>query len=1096
MKLRNKILGGLILSGAFLAGCTEDRVQKEVLKDQVYNKAIINGNDQELAAKSLNKSQVEYLYAPSAVTAGRQSNFARAYWLGEERIVTMEFDEFSMNIYSLDKETKFANNPSNKRLMMKIPVEHVDYRCADDAYGQCVGEEVKNDRITWDKKKYFKPDFERATITDPTFLPSGGLFEDCYSVKESKVVKASIDPDSMNFRIERAYQNNLYFYCIRGLQELEDLNWTDTTQYSFVRLDKVVSPDYQKAVYNSTWINTFGFFERNDYKLDVDGNMIQDGETKYISRWNPNRETITYHLSPEFNKPENAIIKAATYESFKRINDSLARANVKFRLVLAEPDENVDPADLRTTMIVLAEDPFEASVIGYGPSLTNPRTGEIISARTVMYNGSIKKFVRYTYDEILMQIAEEKSAKAAPAPATTVPATNATAPVAPATTMVGDEEVVVDFSPTRLADLQLPMPSNMQEMVNISNNLVDRSPELTETDMKKGAEIYANRDQIAWLAKEGFYPAELVSFGDVNQEVIQQLISAIGNLKPWETLTEIQKQSVIDTLVPYIWVPTLIHEVGHNLGLRHNFSGSEDTENYYTNDELKSLGVPVSTKNVPYSSIMDYPKSEINALRTFGKYDVAALNFGYNLKVQDANGEWVDIDPSANKAVTTKEYGYCSDEGIALNPNCNPFDEGKGYTEIVKSMIDSYQDRFFRGNFRRGRANFSTMDDDMYYSGVNRTFNKMRLIMELYQDLVQGWGVTEEMINDPSSPSYEALAWIRDLSGAVDVAGDFMMSVVNEPGMLCAISGPGLTGVQRVPIEALGKVYFNDCFGAQLNPQFKIEGQAGKFLNSYRVTTNPNRYLDQIDVRGTWLDKAAAMRNLFRRRMGNSANDKFNGNFMDHPKVAPKLTQFLKDVLNDNYVVQDLPFKDQAGNVVLTGPVGLTRSSDSYDIRAPEIPIVNWVLNTKYDKLNLAAILTQIVINGIYQGEYSPNNEALKRSLNVEIAGSPTAVGCNAATCAVRIGGGVYYADAENDIAFGLLQKINNSRLYETVTAQQLQDVYVLMVTSKPAPTDPKLLAIYNAGRPALEAYLRSARTPSTFFEGIVRSLASQNTFN
>src|SRR5690606_12907185 len=43
---------------------------------------------------------------------------------------------------------------------------------------------------------------------------------------------------------------------------------------------------------------------------------------------------------------------------------------------------------------------LEFRVIGYGPSVANPTTGEILSGRTVMYLGTIKTLIRRSYEEI------------------------------------------------------------------------------------------------------------------------------------------------------------------------------------------------------------------------------------------------------------------------------------------------------------------------------------------------------------------------------------------------------------------------------------------------------------------------------------------------------------------------------------------------------------------------------------------------------------------------------------------------------------------------------------------------------------------------
>ncbi len=51
---------------------------------------------------------------------------------------------------------------------------------------------------------------------------------------------------------------------------------------------------------------------------------------------------------------------------------------------------------------------------------------------------------------------------------------------------------------------------------------------------------------------------------------------------------------------------TLVHEIGHNLGLRHNFKGSNDSNNYLSPAQAEALGI----NGIPaYSSTMDYAPS-------------------------------------------------------------------------------------------------------------------------------------------------------------------------------------------------------------------------------------------------------------------------------------------------------------------------------------------------------------------------------------------------------------------------------------------------------------------------------------------------------
>ena len=84
----------------------------------------------------------------------------------------------------------------------------------------------------------------------------------------------------------------------------------------------------------------------------------------------------------------------------------------------------------------------------------------------------------------------------------------------------------------------------------------------------------------------------------------------------------------------------LVHEVGHNFGLRHNFKGSIDRD-----------GHPA---DAPSSTVMDY----IIGMGKPGLYDVDAIRYGYG-----AGAERTD-------------YLYCTDEDVYADPGCAQWDFG------------------------------------------------------------------------------------------------------------------------------------------------------------------------------------------------------------------------------------------------------------------------------------------------------------------------------------------------------------------------------------------------------------------------------------
>jgi hypothetical protein len=109
---------------------------------------------------------------------------------------------------------------------------------------------------------------------------------------------------------------------------------------------------------------------------------------------------------------------------------------------------------------------------------------------------------------------------------------------------------------------------------------------------------------------------------------------------------------------------TLLHEVGHNLGLRHNFKGS--------------LAAPLT------NSIMDYTVTDTDTRNPgVGAYDIQAIKYLYGL--------------SEDKPTLP----FCTDENTVTDPTCNRFDTGAdpfkdffapAYDQVVSDYVTGAND--------------------------------------------------------------------------------------------------------------------------------------------------------------------------------------------------------------------------------------------------------------------------------------------------------------------------------------------------------------------------------------------------------------------
>jgi len=130
---------------------------------------------------------------------------------------------------------------------------------------------------------------------------------------------------------------------------------------------------------------------------------------------------------------------------------------------------------------------------------------------------------------------------------------------------------------------------------------------------------------------------------------------------------------------------TTMHEVGHTLGLRHNFRASR----WRPNAELDN---PVLTRKSGNSaSVMDYAPINLNLpgqpagapfQTTLGPYDLWAIEYGYKPLEGDAKSQQEALRAIAQRSAepawqTALDYGTDEDNALGLDPQSLVFDLGR-----------------------------------------------------------------------------------------------------------------------------------------------------------------------------------------------------------------------------------------------------------------------------------------------------------------------------------------------------------------------------------------------------------------------------------
>jgi len=750
---------------------------------------------QEQIVKSSLDTESLWLYMPSTGATPRYAATQRGFFQGTPKLVKLRFDktngivaeEVDRDTIEADKDSRYAA-VINQAPVLKIPGTFQQYRCAEDNYDECTNKEELNEDadLNWEETTHFTPDYAGVESLAVDTVDAWWTADNVKETAEPRVISSTYDAKSgvLNVEVERTFTASPDdIYDFGG--SLEDLSFKTRFFYSMVQLDKLASDKYQTVLYPGRDVSRFGFFKGEKKQRSLTGETGRQGQ-KYnlLHRFNPDQPSIDYYLSDSYFDDAGKFYLDITLETIREINKTLANTGVPpINIVNPTKKAGVHTGDLRYNVLNLITDPVDNGLLGYGPSATNPLTGEIVHAHVNQYAGVIRTTSRRMWDELAKHYNRGEIERPDSFTPQTKPNDDSSAnPVSSfgSTGFSGLENSLIAQSLTSpSATQQVPVQYEPQFI-----NGVPRWLSPAEQDQKSFSKEIANsQKQLNKMAAQNMYAAEFMwvstkskglikgidylaggyfDNSDLDQNATDYIDKANKKLKQWSQLSQAQQQKASDAISEHMFKSTLVHELGHNLGLRHNFMGSVDKDNFYHQDEVVKYGYD---KVPAYSSIMDYGASIFDELPIYGKYDIAALSYGYGRKVEvnqpSTAGQKVptsqfislnSIDESLRKNhhayplgtldqlqknlakeptnAKVKRYIYCTDENVSSTTTCNRFDEGTNILELTQFRIQKYWDNYDLVNRRNGRDKFYDYKLQSYTFGRWEQFNEIRKVVE------------------------------------------------------------------------------------------------------------------------------------------------------------------------------------------------------------------------------------------------------------------------------------------------------------------------------------------------------------------------------